>query len=198
MESGEPSAAPRRLPFDLAQLVDAFGSGSDEVAAYLDVEPLQEADRVEGGFGTRFIRIPQPEAREGYEDMEAFISTARGRGQRLPGDRHRGSRGLAARGAHPSLPTRSVRLRARLQRDRALRADAAVGTESHMTAVRWEGYPLVASTPTARAWRRSRRTGLAQIQADLGLASNTVVPMGAWSTPDSTRRTATAKGSQRL
>jgi hypothetical protein len=126
MESGERSAAPRRLPIDLAQLVDAFDSGSDEVAACLDVEagevvwvtsevrreleaideglledlvddearevaiaaavverglpawmvePLQEADRVEGGFGTRFIRIPQPEAREGYEDMEAFIST---------------------------------------------------------------------------------------------------------------------------
>jgi hypothetical protein len=125
MESGERPAVPHRLPIDLAQLVDAFESGSEEVAAYLDletgevvwvtsevrreleeideglpvdlvdeareaaiaaaagarglpawmVEPLQEADRVEAGFGTRFIRIPQPEGREDYEDMEVFIST---------------------------------------------------------------------------------------------------------------------------
>jgi hypothetical protein len=37
-----------------------------------------------------------------------------------------------------------------------------------MTAVRWERYPLVASMPTAQAWL--------QIQADLGLASNTSRP----------------------
>jgi hypothetical protein len=126
IESRDQEPAPRRLRIDLAQLVDAFESGSDEVAAYLDVEtgevvwvtgevrrelevideelpedlpdgearkaaiaaaaverglpawmvePLQAADRVEGGFGTRFIRIPQPEPRDGYEDMEAFIAT---------------------------------------------------------------------------------------------------------------------------
>lgn len=39
------------------------------------IEPLQEADRVEAGFGTRFIRVPQSEPSEGYQDMEAFIAT---------------------------------------------------------------------------------------------------------------------------
>jgi hypothetical protein len=38
-------------------------------------EALREADRVEGGLGTRFIRVPEADAREGYRDMEAFIAT---------------------------------------------------------------------------------------------------------------------------
>jgi hypothetical protein len=128
VESGERSAAPRRVAIDFTQLVDAFDSGSEEVAVYLDLEtgevawvtsevrreleaiaeelpedllddddregaiaeavverdlpdwmvdPLAEADRVDRGFGTRFICVPQPEARDGYDDMEAFISTVR-------------------------------------------------------------------------------------------------------------------------
>ncbi len=39
------------------------------------VDELLEADRVEAGFGSRFIRIPPAESRAGYEDMEEFIST---------------------------------------------------------------------------------------------------------------------------
>ncbi|MEJ2262025.1 MAG: UPF0158 family protein [Anaerolineales bacterium] len=50
------------------------------VLAQLDIpdwqkEPLIVADRVESGFGTRYIRIPQVESREGYHDMVAFIRT---------------------------------------------------------------------------------------------------------------------------
>ena len=36
---------------------------------------LEEADAVEGGLGTRFIRVPAADSREGYGDMEAFIET---------------------------------------------------------------------------------------------------------------------------
>jgi hypothetical protein len=38
-------------------------------------ELLREADLVEGGLGTRFIRLPHGDARAGYADMEAFIVT---------------------------------------------------------------------------------------------------------------------------
>jgi hypothetical protein len=40
---------------------------------------LQEADRVEEGFGSRFIAIPSEGSHEGYRDMEAFIPTVRNR-----------------------------------------------------------------------------------------------------------------------
>ena len=38
-------------------------------------EQLQIADRVEAGFGSRFIAIPSEGTQEGYRDMEAFIAT---------------------------------------------------------------------------------------------------------------------------
>jgi hypothetical protein len=40
-------------------------------------ERIQDADRVEAGFGNRFIHIPSESSHEGYRDMEAFISTVR-------------------------------------------------------------------------------------------------------------------------
>jgi hypothetical protein len=40
-------------------------------------EGLQDADRVEAGFGSRFIAIPSENSHEGYRDMEAFIDTVR-------------------------------------------------------------------------------------------------------------------------
>jgi hypothetical protein len=40
-------------------------------------EGLQDADRVEAGFGSRFIAIPSEGSQEGYRDMEAFIDTVR-------------------------------------------------------------------------------------------------------------------------
>jgi hypothetical protein len=38
-------------------------------------ESVRDADLVETGFGKRFIRVPQADSREGYEDMETFIET---------------------------------------------------------------------------------------------------------------------------
>lgn len=39
---------------------------------------VEDADRVEAGFGTRFVRVEPDAARDRYRDMEAFISTIRG------------------------------------------------------------------------------------------------------------------------
>jgi len=38
-------------------------------------EQLVEAMEIEGDLGTRFIELPTPSSRDGYEDMEAFIET---------------------------------------------------------------------------------------------------------------------------
>ena len=38
-------------------------------------EALVEADAVEVGLGTRFLRVPEADSREGYADMEEFIET---------------------------------------------------------------------------------------------------------------------------
>jgi uncharacterized protein UPF0158 len=38
-------------------------------------ELLLEADAVEGGLGTRFLRVPDADSREGYGEMQAFIET---------------------------------------------------------------------------------------------------------------------------
>lgn len=40
-------------------------------------EALLIADRVEAGYGTRYISIPQSDSHEGYGDMEDFIGTVR-------------------------------------------------------------------------------------------------------------------------
>ena len=40
-------------------------------------ERIQDADRVEAGFGGRYIEIPSESSQEGYCDMEAFIDTLR-------------------------------------------------------------------------------------------------------------------------
>src|SRR5262245_28943906 len=40
-------------------------------------EVLAEADQVEAGFGTRYIRVPEGDSREAYRDMEVFIATVR-------------------------------------------------------------------------------------------------------------------------
>jgi hypothetical protein len=36
---------------------------------------LEDANRVEIGFGTRSIRVPKDASRDGYRDMEAFVDT---------------------------------------------------------------------------------------------------------------------------
>jgi hypothetical protein len=38
-------------------------------------EMVREADRVEDGFGTRYIEVPRADADEDYRDMELFIDT---------------------------------------------------------------------------------------------------------------------------
>ena len=38
---------------------------------------LEDANRVEIGFGTRYIHVPQDESRDGYRDMEEFIKTVK-------------------------------------------------------------------------------------------------------------------------
>lgn len=38
-------------------------------------QAIREADLVEAGFGTRYIRVPEADSREAYRDMEAFIET---------------------------------------------------------------------------------------------------------------------------
>jgi hypothetical protein len=38
-------------------------------------EAVQTADQVERGYGTRYLRVPQADSQEGYDDMEEFIGT---------------------------------------------------------------------------------------------------------------------------
>ncbi len=42
-------------------------------------EALRDADRVEEGFGTRYIEVPEADSGEGYRDMEDFIDTVQDR-----------------------------------------------------------------------------------------------------------------------
>lgn len=96
----------RKLEINWMELDAAFQSGSWEMRFYLDVETgkvvmvtdeiaryledppdyelsdwmqeaLQVAEQVEEGYGTRYIQVPQADSREGYRDMERFISTVR-------------------------------------------------------------------------------------------------------------------------
>src|SRR5919204_4709027 len=93
---------------------------------------------------------------------------ARGRRQRLPGAGHGGPSRLAAWHAHGGLSPGGARAPARFPRGGPLHARTALGTG--VTEVRWERYPLVQADPLARGWL--------QIQADLGLAANTIEAYG--------------------
>lgn len=55
---------------------------------------IMEADRVEVGYGSRILAIPQQDSHEDYRDMEAFIATVRNR--RL---QERLERAISGRGA---------------------------------------------------------------------------------------------------
>lgn len=57
-------------------------------------EAVQEADQIEAGHGSRFIRVPQADSHEGYRDMEDFICTVEN--QRL---QDRLGRAISGRGA---------------------------------------------------------------------------------------------------
>jgi hypothetical protein len=96
----------RRLKVNWSELNDAFQSGSWEMRHFLDLETggivmitdeaaryaeeppeeeligwmrdaVKEAEQVEEGFGTRYIRIPETDTRESYRDMEQLIGTVR-------------------------------------------------------------------------------------------------------------------------
>jgi hypothetical protein len=77
-----------------SQTVDWENAFENEHIPDWQREPLQNADRVEAGFGSRFIAIPSEESHEGYRDMEAFIATVRQR--RL---QERLERAISGRGA---------------------------------------------------------------------------------------------------
>jgi hypothetical protein len=57
-------------------------------------ELVQDADRVEAGFGVTIIAIPSESSSEGYTDMEAFIDTVRN-----PRLRERLAQAICGRGA---------------------------------------------------------------------------------------------------
>lgn len=94
----------RKLEIDWGELTVAFESGLAEMEYYLDLETgevlmiteeirwymeepldaellgwqqemLQIAQRIEAGYGTRYIQIPEQERRDAYRDMEWFITT---------------------------------------------------------------------------------------------------------------------------
>lgn len=76
------------------QTVDWEAAFQEEHVPDWQRERLQDADRIEAGFGSRFIAIPSEASHEGYRDMEAFIATVRSR--RL---QERLERAISGRGA---------------------------------------------------------------------------------------------------
>jgi hypothetical protein len=96
-------ASMKKLKVDMAELEWAFENASWEMSSYLDLEtgevitvtdemryyleeppdrPLKEweqewvelAERVEGGYGSRYASVPRGDSHEGYRDMQRFIS----------------------------------------------------------------------------------------------------------------------------
>ena len=61
------------------------------------VGPLEDADRVERGFGVSILQVPQDKSRDGYRDMEAFIDTVPEPRLRLRLERAIGGRGAFRR-----------------------------------------------------------------------------------------------------
>jgi len=59
------------------QTVDWEVAFKDEHIPDWQHERIQDVDRVEAGFGSRYIEIPSESSQEGYRDMEAFIDTVR-------------------------------------------------------------------------------------------------------------------------
>ena len=57
------------------QTVDWEVAFKDEHTPDWQHERIQDVDRVEAGFGSRYIEIPSESSQEGYRDMEAFIFT---------------------------------------------------------------------------------------------------------------------------
>jgi len=94
----------KKLKVDMVELEAAFEDASWQMSCYLDLEtgevvmltdemryyweeppdrPLKEweqewvelAERVEDGYGSRYVSVPRGDSHEGYRDMQRFIST---------------------------------------------------------------------------------------------------------------------------
>ena len=82
-----------QVPADMQELCNAFEDSSCEHRSYLNLETgeiiqifddIMDSDekeelddKVEEGFGERYITIPNAESYEGYQDMEDFIETVK-------------------------------------------------------------------------------------------------------------------------
>jgi hypothetical protein len=75
----------------IAGVVDALGRR--DLPQWMQ-EAVEEAARVQAGYGTRYIAVPRAESRDGYQDMEEFIPTVRD--QRLQDRLWRAIRGRGA------------------------------------------------------------------------------------------------------
>ena len=59
------------------QTMDWETAFQEEVLHDWQRDGLRDADRIEAGFGSRFITIPAEGSHEGYRDMEAFVVAVR-------------------------------------------------------------------------------------------------------------------------
>ena len=87
VESGEVAMVSDDTRRELEEIYEELDNGEDlddarvrEAIRQRDVpdwirDALEEADRVERGFGTRYVQVPRDETHEAYRDMEDFILT---------------------------------------------------------------------------------------------------------------------------
>jgi hypothetical protein len=87
LESGEVAMISDDTRRELEEIYQELDNGEDlddarvsEAIRQRDVpglvrDALEEADRVERGFGTRYVRVPRDETHQAYRDMEDFILT---------------------------------------------------------------------------------------------------------------------------
>ena len=69
------------LEGEMGEVEGEFGRKFDEVLARLAppdwvTQAVKEADRMESGFGVRYVSVPAADSRERYRDMEDFIDIA--------------------------------------------------------------------------------------------------------------------------
>ena len=87
LETGEVSLVTEEIRSELEACYEAMAEARAQGAVTLaeilerrdlpqwEKELVLEADRVEAGFGARYIRVPRDESRDAYRDMEAFVPT---------------------------------------------------------------------------------------------------------------------------
>jgi hypothetical protein len=93
---------------ELEALYEEIGDAADRDSAFAGAlaarelpdwlrEAIVEADRVEGGLGSRYVRIEPAGSRDAYRDMEAFVETVGDRHLQALLDRAIGGRGAFRR-----------------------------------------------------------------------------------------------------